>query len=70
MSKEERLYILAELTARLDKIIELLECKNKSCEPNIQFTKANANADDNQLKSREMEIFQMLDNQRGNNNVN
>ena len=63
MTKQEHIDILE----RLDRIIELLENKNKSCD--IQFTKANPNADDRQLKSREMEIFQMLDNQRVNKNV-
>ena len=61
MSKEERMDMLEILTQRLDKIIELLENKNKRCEPNIQFTKANPNADDSEMKSYEMEIFSMLD---------
>ena len=63
MTKQERLDVLAELTGRLDKIIELLENKNKSCD--IQFTKANATADDTELKSYEMEFFQMLDKSKG-----
>ena len=69
MTSQQRLDKLAELTQRLDRIIELLENKNKnkSCEPNIQFTKANANADDSELKSYEVEFFQKLDNQRVNN---
>ena len=61
MIKEERMNMLEILTQRLDKIIELLENKNKRCEPNIQFTKANPNADDSEMKSYEMEIFSMLD---------
>ena len=70
MTKEERMFILAEITQRLDRIIELLENKNKnkSCEPLTTFVKANANANDSELKSYEMEIFQMLDNQRRNKN--
>ena len=66
MTKQERMDILEQLNQKLDTIIQLLENKNKSCD--IQFTKANPNADDSQLKSREMEIFQMLDNQRENKN--
>ena len=62
------MFILEVLNKKLDTIIQLLENKNKSCEPDIQFTKANANADDSELKSYEMEIFQMLDNQRVNKN--
>ena len=61
MSKEERLYILAELTARLDRIIELLEVKNKSCEPEITFTKAN-NVENTFIEDRQKEIFSNLDN--------
>ena len=45
---------------RLDKIIELLEGKKNN--PLITFVKANPNVDDNKLKDREKEIFQMLDN--------
>ena len=61
MTKQERLDILAELTQRLDKIIQLLENKNKSCEPLITFNKANPNADDRFIKEREKEIFNSLD---------
>ena len=46
---------------RLDIIIKLLEGKNNS-QPLITFVKANPNVDDNKLKDREKEIFQMLDN--------
>ena len=45
---------------KLDKIIELLEGKKNN--PLITFVKANPNVDDNKLKDREKEIFQMLDN--------
>ena len=60
MSKEERLYILAELTGRLDRIIELLEVKNKSCEPEITFTKPN-NVENTFIEDRQKEIFNSLD---------
>ena len=60
MSKEERLYILAELTARLDRIIELLENKNKSCEPDIQFIKPN-NVENTFIQDRQKELFNSLD---------
>ena len=45
---------------RLDKIIELLEGK-KNNEPLITFSKANSNADDSELRKRELELFQVLD---------
>ena len=61
MTKQERLDILAELTGRLDKIIQLLENKNKRREPLITFNKANPNADDSFIKEREKEIFNSLD---------
>ena len=60
MSKEERLYILAELSARLDRIIELLEVKNKSCEPEIQFIKPN-NVENTFIEDRQKELFNSLD---------
>lgn len=60
MSKEERLYILAELTGRLDRIIELLENKNKSCEPDIQFIKPN-NVENSFIQDRQKELFNSLD---------
>ena len=60
MSKEERLYVLAELTARLDRIIELLEVKNKSCEPDIQFIKPN-NVENTFIQDRQKELFNSLD---------
>ena len=60
MTKQERLDILAELTQRLDKIIQLLENKNKSCEPDIKFTKAN-NVENTFIEDRQKEIFNSLD---------
>ena len=60
MSKEERMYILGELTARLDRIIELLEVKNKSCEPEITFTKPN-NVENTFIEDRQKELFNSLD---------
>ena len=64
---EQRLEMLNVLNNKMDTIISMLSDKRNS-EPDIQFTKANANADDRQLKSYEMELFQMLDNQRRNKN--
>ena len=61
MSKEERMDILEQLTQRLDRIIELLEVKNKSCEPMTTFIPASNKASDKFIKEREKEIFQMLD---------
>ena len=61
MTKQERLDILAELTGRLDKIIQLLENKNKRCEPDITFTKAN-NIENTFIEDRQKEIFNSLDN--------
>ena len=46
---------------KLDRIIQLVEGKNNS-QPLITFVKANPNVDDNKLKDREKEIFQMFDN--------
>ena len=62
---EQRLEMLKVLNDKLNTIINMMEVK--SCVPNIQFTKANPNADDSELKAYEMELFQKLDNQRGNN---
>ena len=64
---QQRLEVLKVLNDKINTIISILSDKGNNSELNIQFTKANANADDNQLKSREMEIFQMLDSQRVNN---
>ena len=60
MTKQERMDILAELTQRLDKIIELLEGK-KNSQPLITFSKANSNADDSFIIERTKEIFKSLD---------
>ena len=60
MSREERMYILGELTGRLDRIIELLEVKNKSCEPELQFIKPN-NVENTFIEDRQREIFNSLD---------
>lgn len=46
---------------KLDKIIELIEGK-KNSEPLITFSKANPNADDSELRKRELELFQIMDN--------
>ena len=59
MTKQERLDILAELTQRLDKIIELLEGKRNS-EPLITFSKAN-NIENTFIEDRQKEIFNSLD---------
>ena len=61
MSKEERMYILGELTERLDRIIELLEVK-KNIEPMTTFVPASNKASDKFIKEREKEIFSSLDN--------
>ena len=60
-TKQERLDILEQLTQRLDRIIELLENKNKSCEPDIQFIKPN-NVENTFIEDRQKEIFSLLDN--------
>ena len=61
MSKQERLDILEQLNRKLDRIIELLEVKNKICEPEITFTKAN-NVENTFIEDRQKEIFSSLDN--------
>ena len=63
MTKQERIDILAELTQRLDKIIELLENKNKRCEPDIQFIKPN-NVENTFIQDRQKELFSLLDNKK------
>ena len=65
---EQRLEMLNVLNNKMDTIISMLSDKRNS-EPLTTFVKANANADDSELKSYEMELFQKLDNQRENNNV-
>ena len=62
MSKEERMYILGELTGRLDKIIELLELKNNTCEPMTTFIPASNKASNEFINERQKEIFSSLDN--------
>ena len=62
MTKQERMDILAELTQRLDKIIELLEGK-KNSEPLITFSKAN-NVNNTFIEDRQKEIFQQLDDRK------
>ena len=59
MTKQERLDILAELTQRLDRIIELLEVK-KNSEPLITFSKPN-NVENTFIEDRQKEIFNSLD---------
>ena len=66
---EQRLEILKVMDNKINTIISMLSDKRNS-EPNIQFTKANANVDDSELKSYEKEFFEMLDKQRENNNNN
>ena len=63
---QNRLEILNMINNKIDTIISMLSDKRNS-EPTIQFTKANSNVDDSELKSYEVELFQMLDNQRVNN---
>ena len=61
MTKQERMGILEQLTQRLDRIIELMEVKNKSCEPLITFTKPN-NVENTFIEDRQKELFNSLDN--------
>ena len=56
MTKQEHIDILE----RLDRIIELLENKNKSCEPLTTFVKAN-NVENTFIQDRQRELFQALD---------
>lgn len=60
MTKQERMDILEILTQRLDRIIELLENKNKSCEPLTTFVKAN-NVENTFIEDRQKELFNSLD---------
>ena len=46
---------------KLDKIIQLLECK-KNSEPLITFASASEKGNDKFIKEREKEIFNLLDN--------
>ena len=63
MTKQERLDILAELTQRLDKIIELLEVRKNNSEPLLTFSKAN-NVNNTFIEDRQKEIFQQLDDRK------
>ena len=60
MTKEERMFILEILDKKLDTIIQLLENKNKSCEPMTTFVKAN-NIENTFIEDRQREIFNSLD---------
>ena len=62
MTKQERLDILERLSLKLDRIIELLENKNKSCEPMTTFVPASNKASDKFIIERQKEIFSRLDN--------
>ena len=64
MTKQERLDILAELTQRLDKIIELLEVRKNNSEPLLTFSKAN-NVNNTFIEDRQKEIFSLLDCKEG-----
>ena len=58
---QNRLEILNEMDNKINAIITMLSDKRNNFGPDIQFTKANPNVDDSELKSYEMEIFSMLD---------
>lgn len=60
MTKQERMDILEVLSKKLDRIIELLENKNKSCEPLITFSKPN-NVENTFIEDRQKELFNSLD---------
>ena len=62
MTKQERMDILEVLSKKLDRIIELLENKNKRCEPMTTFTPASNKASDKFIKERQKELFNSLDN--------
>ena len=62
MTKQERMDILEQLTQRLDRIIELMEVRNKSCEPMITFIPASNKASNEFINERQKEIFSSLDN--------
>ena len=62
MTTQQRLDKLAELTQRLDRIIELLENKNKSCDPTTTFIPASNKASNEFINERQKEIFSSLDN--------
>ena len=58
-SISQRLATLDLLNQKIDKILKLLEPK-KNDEPLTTFVSANNKNRDDELKAREMEIFQML----------
>ena len=60
MTKQERMDILEQLNQRLDRIIELLENKNKRYEPEITFSKPN-NIENTFIEDRQKELFNSLD---------
>ena len=60
MTTQQRLDKLAELTQRLDRIIELLEGK-KNIEPMTTFTPASNKASNEFINERQKEIFSSLD---------
>ena len=62
MTINERLDTLEILTRRLDRIIQLLENKNKSFEPTTTFTPASSKASDKFINERQRELFNSLDN--------
>ena len=64
MTKQERMDILEQLNLKLDKIIELLENKNKSCEPMTTFVPASNKASDKFIIDRQKELFSSLDNKK------
>lgn len=65
---EQRMELLITISKRMEKIIMHMEEMAKvkrPIEPDIKFKSANNNKSrDDELKAREMEIFQMLDNKK------
>ena len=57
---QQRLELLKVLNDKINTIISMLSDKRNN-EPLITFTKANPNANDSELKSYEVEFYQMLD---------
>lgn len=57
---QQRLNILNELDKKIDEILKLLEPK-KGIEPDIQFTKANIEADMKEIKEYEQQLYKQLD---------
>ena len=58
---QKRLEMLIVLDNKINTIISMLSDKRNNNEPLTTFVKANANADDSELKSYEMQIYSMLD---------